>query len=507
MPKGGVIIPVSTDTRDFDAGLKRSVDELGRFSKRAENAANGGLRKFEGGMDAGAKASNKFRDGLTGAKTKAEDYGKAVQSVDGKQRKLNEATRDHDKALGPLKGKLDSIKTALTAGGAAATALGAGLAIARREYENLEKVRAEGREGIESTFDGNRRLFQLTDSAEQAEKLRTEADRAAIATSLTRSEARELRFGGESLNFGKDFGDVARAAQLVGIKTAGDVGGAVRQKFSSEDLSAMQAIGGFLVAAESSVADTEGLVQGATKAAGGGKALGANFSETISTLAAFSNATNDPTRSANLLQTFGIKAAQREELKGLGFQGAFKKLQSDEALREDFIKDNLELRVAFDIGASSEFQNDLKKIGNKVRREISSGGSSLTRRVSNFESDAETRALIDEQNAKEANQIAGRTEAIEQMRFDARRAARRAAFTADGAIGGEAIDTPFMVAGGMAGMSPVEAAQFGEQQANRFMGGNGPESTDERLVEMLERIEVNTRPQPDPSPPVVNSIR
>ena len=195
-----------------------------------------------------------------------------------------------------------------------------------------------------------------------------------------------------------------------------------------------------------------------------------------------------------------MKASNTEELKGLGFAGAVKKLQGNDELRAKFIGQNQELQVAFNAMASQAFQTDLERILPKVVSEVASGGQGLQTRVQNFVRSPEIAAKIEKQNAAERNEIAGIDVAVAGMRRDALVDKRRADLTAAGIhrglVGPEAALT---VLGGMQGKSLDEARRDAMRTTDRVLGDAAPQALDKQLAakiaKHLESIDSKTKPE------------
>ncbi|MEO1529945.1 MAG: hypothetical protein AAFX06_31405 [Planctomycetota bacterium] len=153
----------------------------------------------------------------------------------------------------------------------------------------LERARDAARESVETlldTTDGNQKLLQVAEDADDFEKLTDKADELASKYGIAREQARNLVFSARSEDFEDDLDFIARNAgnRVIDTQAQATVAGRAPALFQNEDLSGRETINATLVAAKQSNLDFEQIARVLPSVAASAAQTEATFDESVGAL-------------------------------------------------------------------------------------------------------------------------------------------------------------------------------------------------------------------------------
>lgn len=320
-------------TREIDAG-KRKVEQLIRVNKTLDQQYDEIRRSIKAAFKAG--------------EISADEYKRSLQQL---QIEQDEAVKKGKNAAGSEFLEMAG-KAAL---GVASIATAWQTATEAIAFYNSEKDKAM--EVTNSLDDSRRSLRQVSkgdfDTLEQRSDDLTKFG-------ITRSQARDLVFSGRSTGFEGEEAIVAKADPVINIKDGAAFAGEFRKFFGGDNLSIEQAFNTALAgAAESKFNISELLPQVRTAAQGALK--GGESSDVVAATSILADKFGQST--GDRLRALGGKVALDDRTTGLNLIDAVKKLQGDDELRNDILKDNSELQAVF-----AEFSKQMGRIVSADKR-------------------------------------------------------------------------------------------------------------------------------------------
>lgn len=244
-----------------------------------------------------------------------------------------------------------------TAAGAASFAVDTVSKALEYQAEKSRKAKSE----LDNLVDPRISLNQVSDSPEQFQQRLTRARAATEKFGGTEKQATEVLSQVIGADVEQNFEAIYKAR--IGGMNAADAGETVTRmtKLFPGKISAQESLDMMMKAASGDVVDNvAGLTSGISKAALGGKAIGATPAETLATLTSISDSMGGlSAMAADRMQAFGLKAGRNERLKGRGFIGAMRVLRDEfsEKERAEFLGNDQEMNVAYSELVATEQKN------------------------------------------------------------------------------------------------------------------------------------------------------
>jgi len=227
-------------------------------------------------------------------------------------------------------------------------------------------------DSLKQTEAGDKRLLQVSESAEDFTKLRDRADELATTFGLGREEARGLMFSARSEGFEDTAAFIASNRQVIDVQSQAAVAGQVPRLFQNEGITGEQVINATLAGAQASRLDFEQIGSALPSAAEGAAMQGATAAETIGSLSVLASEFKSGDTAADRIKALatamsldeGNDAIGRASLAGVGLiEGVEKLMAMTEEQRRDFLGNSQEVNVAF-----SKFSSNLNEI--KARQDL-----------------------------------------------------------------------------------------------------------------------------------------
>lgn len=370
-----------------DKGLRDSIDKTGKEGKEAgkeiaegmisgaKKAAKGLKEEFQGGFSGEAKKEMNsllriLRDMGPEGKASAEELRRhmnragreGVESIDDvidKIGMIDEAAADSVRGARSEFKKLDDDqeKTAGEPGlkkiakwGAAWAAAAGSIDLIREAMERVRATNERALSALEGTAAGDKRLLQVSNSAEDFQALSGRADDLAKSEGISRDEARNLMFSARSEGFEGSTDFIASNSQVLDIESQATVAGQIPGLFTKETLTPEEAINMTLAGAAESRLDFGEIARALPSAAEGGSLAGASSEETVATLSVLASRFKSGDTAADRMKGLSTKFGLDDRFKGGGILDNVEKLQGmSEKERSEFLGGSQEANAAYEM--------------------------------------------------------------------------------------------------------------------------------------------------------------
>lgn len=294
--------------------------------------------------------------------------------------------------------------------------LSATLGLVREAIARVREEQAKALESFDQQSDPNRRLLQVSTSAEDFKNLTSQADALAMQYGIGREEARNLMFSGRSEGFEGSAAFIASNAQVLDVASQAKVAGQIPGLFQREGLTPEEAINMGLTAAAESRLNFEEIAAAMPGAAEGGALAGASSSETFGALSVLAGRFKSGDTAADRLKAFtsavgldqGNDEMGRDSLQGTGIVEAVQRLQAmSEEQRRDFLGEGQEVNAAYTI-LVEEFGAIQDRIATIQEAQAATGTdqSAVALRRGIAQSDPQLKALQEQRAAANRREIA-----------------------------------------------------------------------------------------------------
>ena len=222
----------------------------------------------------------------------------------------------------------------------------------RKALELLAREREKALGSTETLKEARTRLTQVSGgSSQEFQRLTDLADEAAIKGGFTRERGAQLAFDAKSAGVDDKIGFIAEGNSFVDSNTQIELFAKTKKLFKGQ-FSGEELLNATAAAASESLLNVEEIIRQSPKVAAGGKAQGIDPREQLALLSVATDETESADKAANLLRTFFLKTARRDEFKDKStFQivDEIEKLEGDADKNNDFIKGSDELFQAFEL--------------------------------------------------------------------------------------------------------------------------------------------------------------
>lgn len=275
---------------------------------------------------------------------------------------------------------------------------------ALREH-NEERKR--GLDSVDTLDDANRRLAQISTSAEDLQGQQNRADSLSTRYGVSRERSRQLLFAARSEGFESFADDAARFDPLISMEASATTAGQVPTLFDKK-ISPREATALTLAAAEASRLDFESVAKSLPTATSGAAQAGSSPEETLSMLSVAAGKFKSGDTAAERIKALGLKLSLSEEFKGKGVVDALKRFQADPKLRADFAGDSIELNEGINslIPLLPEIESRTKMLEGE-RKLVGTDDDILERKLRSRLADPEFAALQKKRGAEIAKEISG----------------------------------------------------------------------------------------------------
>lgn len=284
--------------------------------------------------------------------------------------------------------------------------IGTAVEAIRLSWEQVRKEQQAGLEALQKTQGTDRRLLQISGSAEEFSQLRGQADALSAQFGVDRNVVRDVIFSAVSENFRDAVPAIIAANQVVDPTAAAGVAGQVPALFKGA-IGALESVNLTLKAAESSRLDFSQIAKSLPQAAEGGSVAKATAEETLAVLSVLASEFKSGETAADRIKAFATKAGIGADTAGIGIINVVEKLQAmDEAGRSKFLGESSELNVAY-----VKMSENLGLIKQRVRefseerQAFAAGGGLLADKVGFARGDARSAALMTEARARQALEV------------------------------------------------------------------------------------------------------
>lgn len=215
-------------------------------------------------------------------------------------------------------------------------------------------------EGLKTNQSADKRLLQVSDTSEQFDAYRKQADELATTYGIDREEARNLVFEASSGEFEGALDFIASNSQSIDVADQADVASKVPTLFRKEALTPEQAINANLQAARNTNLDFGDISSSFPVAASGTSATGGGAAETAAALATLAPKFGSGATAADRIKALGTKLDLDQDygLADIGLTAGVEKIQSlPEEDRRKVLGDSSELNQAY-----NAYIDELEKI-------------------------------------------------------------------------------------------------------------------------------------------------
>lgn len=258
-------------------------------------------------------------------------------------------------------------------------ALGAGYmsfqAILGKVKEALAYVNQETDKAIASAdkmTDPNKRLAQVSTSAEDLDMMVRRADELAARYGEERDVVRRVSFSARSENFESILPELIKYGDVVSPEAAASVAGQVPGLFGEGSIDPLVAVNAVLAAAKESRLEFEKIAQAMPIISAGGAMTGSDPAEVMGILSVIASNTKSGDEAATLFKGLATKLALDQRTSGQGILGGYRTLQGmSDADRADFLGEAVDANTAYNL-LSRRTEDVNERIG-LVRRQIAVG--------------------------------------------------------------------------------------------------------------------------------------
>lgn len=272
--------------------------------------------------------------------------------------------------------------------------IGTAVEAIRLSWEQVRKEQQAGLEALQKTQGTDRRLLQISGSAEEFSRLRGQADALSAQFGVDRNVVRDVIFSAVSENFRDAVPAIIAANQVVDPTAAAGVAGQVPALFKGA-IGALESVNLTLKAAEASRLDFSQIAKSLPQAAEGGGIAKATAEETLAVLSVLASEFKSGETAADRMKIFATRAGLSDQFKGQGIVGPLEQLMGmGEEDRRKFLGDSQELNAAY-VKMSENIALIKQRIEEMTeeRKEFASGGGLLADKVGIAGGDARFAAL------------------------------------------------------------------------------------------------------------------
>jgi hypothetical protein len=378
-----------TNSDSSKRSTNSAVEDAARLERESKRAADAMFREHKKLMD--AKASESRRAGQTqeaiarqtafaevNAAIKAADSEiKAAERILAAKKKL--AAEEAKVAEGPLASLQNTVGVA--------GAIGVAVAAATKSWSLYKTAQDAALGSLEGLDPANRKLAQVATSADDLNKMQARADAAAMATGVSRTQAREVLFNATSEGYTGSYEAILAANSVVDPNASAKVAGKLPAIFKGK-IGPMEAVSLALKGANESNLDFEQMANTLAIAGEGGAVLGSSPEETTAIAAVMSARFKSGDVAADRMKGFGVKAGIDPRFANAGFIEAFQRLEAlPDAERKDFLGESQELNTFY-----VAMKEDIDKIKDQLtkaiteRKDFAAGRGELRTKLKNAES-------------------------------------------------------------------------------------------------------------------------
>lgn len=317
-------------------------------------------------------------------------------------KKSEEAGRQSKDAFDKSTLSVDKLKASTIAYVSGLASVAVAVGVVRNAWEQVRKEQDAGLAALQKTQTADRRLLQISQSAEEFSQLRSQADTLAGQFGVDRAVVREVIFSAVSENFRDAVPAIIAANQVIDPVSAAGVAGQVPALFKGT-IGALEAVDLTLKAAQASRLDFEQIARSLPQAAEGGGIAKATAEETLAVLSVLASEFKSGETAADRIKAFATKAGISGDLSGIGMVAVVEKLQAmDEAARKKFLGDSNELNVAY-VKMSENLELIKQRIADisSERERFQAGQGLLAGQTAIAAADERSAALLREARAKQ----------------------------------------------------------------------------------------------------------
>jgi len=343
---------------------------------------------------------------------------RAMQKVLEKQNQMNEKFKEGGKASEDAGRKssdawskttlsLDTMKAGLISYASGLATVAAAVGVVKTAWEQVRKEQEAGLNQLQRTQGQDRRLLQISNSPQEFDQLRGQADQLASQFGVDRAVVREVIFSAVSENFRDAVPAIIAANKVIDPQSAAGVAGQVPALFKNT-IGALEAVNLTLKAAQASRLDFEQIARSLPQAAEGGSVAKATAEETLAVLSVLASEFKSGETAADRIKAFATKAGITEGFSGQGIIAVVEKLQAlDEDARGKFLGESAELNVAY-VKLSENLALIKQRVieFNQEREAFAAGGGLLAQQSGIAAGDPRSIALINEARSRQALEAA-----------------------------------------------------------------------------------------------------
>lgn len=298
---------------------------------------------------------------------------------------------------------IDKLKASVISYAAGLVSASTAVQLIQKGWEQIRKEQEAGLSQLQRTQGQDRRLLQISTSAQDFDQMRSQADSLASQFGVDRAVVREVIFAAVSENFRDAVPAIIAASQVVDPQSAAGVAGQAPALFKGA-IGALEAVNLTLKAAQASRLDFEQIARSLPQAAEGGSIAKSTAEETLAVLSVLASEFKSGDTAADRIKMFATRAGISEEFSGQGIIAPLEKLMAmDEKTRRAYLGDSQELNVAY--VKMSENIDLIKRRVSEFQQETSdfaAGGGLLAQQSAIAAGDARSAALIREASSRQS---------------------------------------------------------------------------------------------------------
>ncbi len=367
----------ATDSSVADANRqerewKKSADVIYREHKKLLDAKASESRKAGQAEEALARQTA-FGEVNAAIRAADQEIKQAERILKAKQKLAGEEMKVTD-------GQLASLQQTIKVSDAVTKAVG----LATQAWQEYSKAQGKALGSLEGLDPANRKLAQVATSAEDLTKMQARADAAAMATGVSRAEARDVLFNARSEGYEGSYEAILASNSVVSPTAQAKVAGKLPAIFKGA-IGPMEAVSLALKGSNESNLDFEQMAPTLAIAGEGGAVLGASPEETVAIASVLSARFKSGEEAANRMKGFGVKAGIDQRFAGAGFMGAYKRLAAlPETERKEFLGENEQLNT-FYVAMSEDIDKITDQLTKAIdeRKEFAAGRGELRTKLKN----------------------------------------------------------------------------------------------------------------------------
>jgi hypothetical protein len=343
---------------------------------------------------------------------------RAMQKVLEKQNQMNEKFKEGGNASEDAGRKssdswskttlsLDTMKAGLISYASGLASVAGAVGVIQMAWQQVRKEQEAGLTQLQRTQGQDRRLLQISGSAQEFDQLRSQADQLASQFGVDRAVVREVIFSAVSENFRDAVPAIIAASQVIDPQSAAGVAGQAPALFKGT-IGALEAVNLTLKAALASRLDFEQIARSLPQAAEGGSIAKATAEETLAVLSVLASEFKSGETAADRIKMFATRAGISEEFAGQGIVAVVEQLQAmDDKARRKYLGDSQELNVAY-VKLAGNIDLIKQRIAEfeQERVAFAAGGGLLAQQVGIAGGDSRSIALINEARSRQALEAA-----------------------------------------------------------------------------------------------------